>query len=46
MPPKGSNLNISIVNTPIGIPLNKFSNLKYNSNTNNTKYFYYKLTKV
>ena len=46
MPPKGSNLNTLIVDTLTGIPSNKLNDLEYNSNANNIKRLYYKLTKV
>ena len=46
MPPKGSNTNTPIVNTPTAIPPDKLGDLKYNSNADDVKYLYYKLNKV
>ena len=46
IPPKGSNTNTPIVNTPIATPPNELSDLEYNSNADNAKHLYYKLNKV
>ena len=46
MPPKGSDTDTPMVDTPTGTPPDELSDLEYDSNADDAKRLYRKLTKV